>query len=69
MNDDWGKTMRALHRIHLALEESCSMPQGVVGFPATQDPTYWCESRIRALADELERAVAAAKRSTEATNG
>ena len=59
--EEWGTTMRAMHRIHLALEDSCSLPMGAIGFPAGQDPTYWCETRVRQLADELERAVRTAK--------
>lgn len=55
--------MRAMHNIHIALEESRSIPRGAVGFPATRDPTEWVESRIVELERELVRAVQAARRS------
>ena len=53
----------ALHAIHLALDESASLPAGAVGFPSGQDPFVYTARRIVELANELRAAVA---RSSEA---
>jgi hypothetical protein len=53
MSNDYDRALCHLHRLHLLLEQTCSISIGAAGFAPFEDPTAHIERRLKELVDEL----------------